>query len=114
MYTPYESANNRATLTVRLPAKAQLLVDGKPTRSTSTTRRFTSPPLQQGQGYHYILEARMERDGKTVKTEKRVDVQAGDNRTVTLVLPDLDEDKEAKQLSEKNAAPERRPQASNR
>jgi uncharacterized protein (TIGR03000 family) len=114
-YKPYEeSANKRATITVHLPANAQLIVDGKATRSTSATRRFTSPPLQPGKSYHYTLEARIE--GETVT--QRVDVSAGDQRNITLTLPRTNEAAEGKRTpatpAEDNGVPERRTQVNRR
>jgi uncharacterized protein (TIGR03000 family) len=86
---PNTSADNRATIIVHVPESATLTVDGKPTTSTSATRRFYSPPLQPGRTYHYTFEARMEREGKTVKAQRDVDVTANDRREITITLPDL-------------------------
>jgi uncharacterized protein (TIGR03000 family) len=86
---PDASAGNRATITVHLPETATLMVDGKPTTSTSATRHFYSPPLEPGRAFHYTFAARMERDGKTVKAERTVEVNAGDRREITLTMPDL-------------------------
>lgn len=111
-YSPDSTSNNRATIIVHVPANATLVVDGKPTRSTSETRRFYSPPLEPGKSYHYTFEARMERDGQMVKVDKRVDVGAGDRRVITLTMPDLDQAAErqhpATQPAERNGLPERR------
>ncbi len=86
---PNTSADNRATIIVHVPENAQLTVDGRPTSSTSATRRFYSPPLEPGKSYHYSFEARMERDGKTVKAQHTVDVTANDRREITITMPDL-------------------------
>jgi uncharacterized protein (TIGR03000 family) len=86
---PDTSAGNRATIIVHVPESAALTVDGKPTSSTSATRRFYSPPLEPGKTYHYAFEARMERDGKTVKAQRGVDVTANDRCEITITLPDL-------------------------
>jgi uncharacterized protein (TIGR03000 family) len=85
---PNTSPDNRATITVHLPESATLAVDGKPTTSTSATRHFYSPPLEPGRTYHYTFEARMERDGKTVKAQRSVDVTANDRREITINMPD--------------------------
>jgi uncharacterized protein (TIGR03000 family) len=86
---PDTSANNRATITVHMPENASLTVDGRATTSTSATRHFYSPPLEPGRTYHYTFQARMERDGKTVRAERTVDVSAGDRRDITITMPDL-------------------------
>jgi uncharacterized protein (TIGR03000 family) len=107
-YNPETSAGNRATVIVHLPADAQLTVDGKATRSTSGTRRFVSPPLQSGKGYHYMMEAKMKRDGKTITLSRRVDVRAGQRREISL-LPDDEPSAQRKQApAERKAATERR------
>jgi uncharacterized protein (TIGR03000 family) len=95
-YNPDTSASNRATIIVHVPDNATLTVDGKATTSTSSTRRFYSPPLEPGKSYHYNFEAKMERDGQTVKAEKRVDVHAGDTREITITLPELNPSAERK------------------
>jgi uncharacterized protein (TIGR03000 family) len=86
---PDTSAANRATIIVHLPEAATLTVDGKPTTSTSTTRRFYSPPLEPGKSYHYTFVARMEHNGKEVKAQRRVQVSAGDQKEITFTLPDF-------------------------
>jgi uncharacterized protein (TIGR03000 family) len=92
-----DTSGNRATITVHLPESATLTVDGKPTNSTSATRRFYSPPLQPGKTYHYTFQARMDRDGKTVKAERTVDIRAGDRRDITITMPDLNQPPENRQ-----------------
>lgn len=96
-YNPGSAAGNRATITVHLPERATLIVDGKPTTSISNIRRFYSPPLEPGKSYHYNLTALMERDGKTVKANRRVDVTAGANREITITLPDLNQPPDSEQ-----------------
>jgi uncharacterized protein (TIGR03000 family) len=106
---PDASANNRATIIVHLPESAILTVDGKSTSSTSATRRFYSPPLEPGKTYHYTFQARMERDGKTVRDQRTVDVSAGDRREITLTLPDLNQppDRQSARPDEKQATRDR-------
>jgi uncharacterized protein (TIGR03000 family) len=90
-YNPAPSDGNRATIIVHLPETATLTVDGKPTSSTSATRRFYSPPLEPGRDYHYNFEARMERDGKAMKADKSVDVHAGDQLEIYFNESDLNQ-----------------------
>jgi uncharacterized protein (TIGR03000 family) len=96
-YNPDPDANRRATIVVHLPANAKLSVDGKATRSTSTTRRFVSPPLEAGQSYHYVFKAEAPRDGEPATVSKRVDVQAGQTREITLQFNDRDQPAEREQ-----------------
>jgi uncharacterized protein (TIGR03000 family) len=105
-YNPDPDAGRRATIIVHLPADARLMVDGKATRATSGTRRFISPPLESGQGYHYTLKAEIDRDGEPMTVTKRVDVRAGESEEVTLRFTDLN------QSSERKGAPARTPERS--
>jgi uncharacterized protein (TIGR03000 family) len=75
---------NAATITVHLPADANLTIDGQPTRSTSGTRTFVSPPLEPGKTYTYTLRAEINRDGQPRDVKKTINVQAGRPTDVTL------------------------------
>lgn len=88
-YNPDTSAGNRATIIVHVPENATLTVDGKQMSSTSTTRRFYSSSLEPGKSYHYDFVARMERDGKVVMDDRRVDVRAGDRLEISFTPSDL-------------------------
>jgi uncharacterized protein (TIGR03000 family) len=66
-----------AMLVVNLPADARLTVDGESTRSTSTRRTFTSPPLVPGKSYSYTLRAEFTKNGETLTVTKRVPVRTG-------------------------------------
>jgi uncharacterized protein (TIGR03000 family) len=100
-YNPDPNAGRRATIVVHMPADAKLTVDGKATRATSAVRRFVTPPLESGQGYHYILKAEIDRDGEPRAVTKRVDVRAGGNEEVTLQFTDRDQ-------SDRKRAPDRK------
>ncbi len=76
-----------ATLIVSLPADAKLTVDGSATNSTSSLRRFTTPPLERGKVYYYALEAQVKVDGKVETIAKRVTVRAGQETYANLGLP---------------------------
>jgi uncharacterized protein (TIGR03000 family) len=65
---------------VTLPTEASLTIDGTATTSTSSVRRFETPPLQVGQTYSYTLEAK-DGDGTDRKT---ITVRAGEETAVTL------------------------------
>src|SRR6516164_1098510 len=66
-----------ATLIVRLPADARLVVDGNATKQTGPMRRFYTPPLESGERYHYTLEWTYRRDGNPVTKRKVVYFRAG-------------------------------------
>jgi len=76
-----------ATIVVDLPADAKLLIDNEPTSTTGTSRVFVSPTLNPGREYHYTLKAEIVKDGKAVKVEKVIAVQAGEITSASLTLP---------------------------
>jgi uncharacterized protein (TIGR03000 family) len=86
MIRPEGMAENAtsAQLSVKLPASAQLAIDGRPTTSTGESRQFVTPPLEQGKDFTYVLTGKMTREGKEVRAEKKVTVRAGRNTEVTL------------------------------
>jgi uncharacterized protein (TIGR03000 family) len=67
----------KATIEVRVPAGAQLWLDGTLTKQTGEMRTFASPPLQTGRIFSYEFRARWMQDGKPVEQTRRVDVAAG-------------------------------------
>jgi uncharacterized protein (TIGR03000 family) len=69
---------NQARLIVELPADAKLYVDDHLMQTTSERRAFSSPRLEEGQTYYYILRAEVVRDGRTLSDTKRVLVHAGE------------------------------------
>jgi uncharacterized protein (TIGR03000 family) len=76
-----------ATIVVSLPADARLTVDDTVTKSTSTTRTFASPVLENGRDFHYTLKAEIVREGKTYTAIRRVAVRAGEETQVSLDIP---------------------------
>ncbi|HTU17630.1 MAG TPA: TIGR03000 domain-containing protein [Gemmataceae bacterium] len=108
-----QEASRRAQLHLRLPADAQLTVEGQKTRQTGSLRHFFSPPLERGKSYHYTFEWTYSKDGKTYKAMKVVHVRAGDDREEDLTgekgkevgaeekKPDKDLDPEEKKPSKK-------------
>jgi len=73
-----------AQLIVNVPADAKLIIDGRETKSSTTVRRFQSPPLQSGYTYNYTLEAEMMKDGQRVTAREIVTVRPGQQTQVTL------------------------------
>ncbi len=63
---------------MEVPADAKLFVDGFETKSATTVRSFTTPELEAGQDYFYVLKIETIRDGKTVTESKQVTVRAGE------------------------------------
>jgi len=75
-----------AMLTVRVPAHAQVFVNGLPTSSTGTVRRYVSNGLRWGYNYTYQIRAEIVRDGQTITENKTVKLQAGDKSDVEFAL----------------------------
>ncbi len=72
-----------AKIIVRLPAKANLTIDGAVTKATSARRTFVSPKLPAGQAFTYTLQA--EFNGRVVA--KTIQVRAGKTTEVELAAP---------------------------
>jgi uncharacterized protein (TIGR03000 family) len=75
-------AGSPARVRVKLPADADLFVDGVRVPLTSAVRSFQTPKLEAGRSYFYTLKADVVRDGRTVSASKRVTVEAGKEATV--------------------------------
>jgi uncharacterized protein (TIGR03000 family) len=79
-----------ATIVVRLPVNARLMIEGQPTQSMSGERVFVSPPLEPGKTYSYNLKAEIDRNGEKATTTQSVDVRAGETSRVALNFPTPD------------------------
>jgi uncharacterized protein (TIGR03000 family) len=77
-------------LTIRVPANAEIWVDGVATRMTGTVRSFVSPVLQAGKEYYYELTARWTENGRDVTQTRRINVAAGDNLSVDFTQPETE------------------------
>lgn len=69
--------DSKAHIWLRVPANAQVWVDGSRTRQTGEARHFYSPPLTPGKKYAYEIRVRWTEDGKPVEKNQRIVVQAG-------------------------------------
>jgi uncharacterized protein (TIGR03000 family) len=79
--------DNRAHVTVRVPAGAQVWFDDRATTQTGTFRQYQSPPLTPGEHYTYEVRARWQQDGREVTQSKNVSVTAGSYADVNFPLP---------------------------
>jgi len=77
--------SNAAMIEVRMPADAELLVDGKRTQQTGPTRLFVTPPLTPGKTFTYELTVK--RTGDAVGQTREVQVQPGQRAVVDLTQP---------------------------
>jgi uncharacterized protein (TIGR03000 family) len=92
-YPPPENTSAKSSntgpahLDVRVPADAELWVDGKKTTQTGTARTFSTPDLKPGQDYAYEMRADwQDRDRKITQT-RRVTFHAGENVKVDFTKP---------------------------
>lgn len=92
----YRPSSN-AVLTVRVPAEARVFVNGLPTTSTGSLRRYVSNGLRAGYNYTYQIRAEIVRDGQTISETKTVKLQAGDSSDVEFALNGSDSDPIANQ-----------------
>jgi uncharacterized protein (TIGR03000 family) len=79
-------APNKARIRVRLPAKAELWLDGKKLSLTGTVREFTTPDLKPDKVYSFLVKSRwVDEDGITVEKSLRVRTFSGTRVTVNFV-----------------------------
>jgi uncharacterized protein (TIGR03000 family) len=78
------SADNKARLHVRLPANAELWLNGQRMRRTGPERDFVTPPLKEGETYTYQVKARWTQDGQPLEETIEVKVRANKAATVRL------------------------------
>ncbi len=78
-----EKPGVEATITVRVPADAELFFDGMPTKSKGVERVFATPPLDAARTFHYNVLARWQEQGKTVERSRaRRDSSWSEDRTL--------------------------------
>lgn len=73
-----------AYIAVNVPADATITIDGAPTKSTTTTRVFSTPELTAGTVYYYTVVAQVVRDGQTLVATEKVAVEAGATVQISL------------------------------
>jgi uncharacterized protein (TIGR03000 family) len=75
-------AKAAARVTIVMPEDAKLIVENVTYPQGTSKRTFETPDLEAGRHYTYTMRAEANRDGRLLKQEKRVDVEAGKNVTV--------------------------------
>jgi uncharacterized protein (TIGR03000 family) len=70
-------ATGAVLLQVRVPADAEILIDGAKTTQRGTLRQYISPPLEPGKNFTYEITAKYTEDGKEVSRTHRQVVRAG-------------------------------------
>jgi uncharacterized protein (TIGR03000 family) len=62
---------------VELPAGARLYVDDQLVSTTSTRPVFSTPELDQGKTYYYMIRVELQRDSQMYSDTKRIVLQTG-------------------------------------
>jgi uncharacterized protein (TIGR03000 family) len=75
------------TVTVHVPADADVWFDGDATKQQGEWREFASPPLTPGKDYSYDVRARWTVGGKAVDQTRTVVVHANDKVEVDFTRP---------------------------
>src|SRR5262249_27097773 len=96
--------DNKARLTVRLPARAQLMVRARLSKQKGEERTLASPPLAEGKTYTFRLTATWTERGESKKVVRAVKVKAGARELIDLRLADVPPLK--KQKKPKTPSPE--------
>jgi uncharacterized protein (TIGR03000 family) len=78
-----------ARLTINVPADATVLIDERPTTTTSSQRTFATPALEKGYRYHYTVRAEVVRNGTVFTGTQRVSFGAGDQVRVNFSERDM-------------------------
>jgi uncharacterized protein (TIGR03000 family) len=84
-------AGDEIQIMLSVPEKAKVLVNGKPTTSTGTLRRFVSRDLTPAESYRFDIQATYEVDGKEVTQTRSVVARAGGSEQVVFDTERVDD-----------------------
>jgi uncharacterized protein (TIGR03000 family) len=76
-----EPLGEPATITLKVPADAEVWFNNIKTKQTGKDRLFVSPPLIPGYSYGYQIRVSWSVDGKTVSQTRDISVRPGQNVT---------------------------------
>ena len=76
-----------AHIRVRLPANAEVTINGKKTTSTGAVREYETPELDPERVYTYLVKAKWVEDGINVEKSLRVRALSGNRVTINFVPP---------------------------
>jgi uncharacterized protein (TIGR03000 family) len=79
--------DNSVALDIRVPANAQVWIEGQQTSQGGSLRRFVSPPLTTDKDYTYEVRAQWMENGRPVDQVREVTVHAGEQLTVDFMQP---------------------------
>lgn len=75
---PDMEVSAKARLVVEVPGDAKVYIDDQLMKTKEGVRKYSTPTLEPGQLYYYMVKAEIVRDGKTQSETKRVVVKAGE------------------------------------
>jgi uncharacterized protein (TIGR03000 family) len=78
-------ATETATLDIRLPADAELYLQGRKSSQTGSERYFVTPPLAQGQTFTCRIKAIWREDGRDREVVRTIVLASGDHSSLTLL-----------------------------
>ena len=76
-----------AQVTVDVPANARVWIDGTPTTSRGSVRKFITPPLKPGSRYTYQIKADWNDNGHERTQTQTVEFTAGAHVSVDFLAP---------------------------
>jgi uncharacterized protein (TIGR03000 family) len=83
--TPRMSGRARSVLLeVRVPASAEIWIEGTKTLQTGAVRQFVSPPIEPGRNYSYKIEAKWMDQGSERTQSRTLVVRPGELKRVDL------------------------------
>ena len=80
--TQINTRDNSGILTIWVPSKAKVFINGMETTTTGSHRRYVSNGLQPGLTYKYVIRAEIVRNGKIAAESKTVNLTAGSDEGV--------------------------------
>ena len=83
--------NAPVQVNIRVPAAAELTIDGQRTTLTGTNRVFVSPALERGYQYSYEIQAKWMENGREVTRTRKVSFQPGQQVSVDFMTPTAEE-----------------------
>lgn len=84
---PANTAPVTSLITVRVPANAELMLEGQKTTATGMVRQFTSPPLERGSIYSYDIHAKWMENGREVHRTMTMSFQPGQEVNANFIAP---------------------------
>ena len=82
-------SNPVTTVKVAVPAGAKVYLAGAPTGATGESRTFSTTELAAGERWNdYVVRAVVERDGRQIVQERRLDIAAGEVKQLTFDFAD--------------------------